>query len=212
MKSDDYSDKKFYDELGKYTLYHSLLAELNQQPIKTDQDANIQFYHNLCEKSVQMVTRFIEEMINLDELQIITDVVFKKALNPLVPKCSYDDKTEIFTMEFNFVPFLKIDYLKKFVKVKNALVYLIMEGIKNMLQKPSYDKEPVLIIFTVAKPFLFDVDNIEIKYIIDAMRYSHFFYDDSYNYISYLVRGKKTKEDSVMTVKIIKESNIECIY
>lgn len=210
MKDD--SDKKFYDELGKYTLYHTLLDELNQQPIKTDQDSNIRFYHNLCEKYEQMKTSFIEEMINLNKLQIINDVVFKKALDPLIPKCCFDNKTGNFTMQFNFVPFLKIDYLKKFVKIKNALVYLIMEGIKNMLDKPSYGKEPVLIIFSISNPFLFDVDNIEIKYIIDAMRYSHFFYDDSYNYISYLVQGKKTKGHGLMTVKIIKKSDIKYMY
>ena len=204
-----HTDEHFFEELGEYTLYHSLLEELNNHPIKTDQDANIQCYHNLCEKFESVKVNFIEEMINLKELQIITDEVFNKALDPLIPRCNFDNKTETFTMELSFVPYLKIDYLKKFVRIKNALMYLIMEGINRMEDKPSYDKEPVLIIFSVSKPNLFDVDNIEIKYIIDAMRYSHFFFDDSCNYISYLVRGKETKRQSMLSVKIIKNCDIE---
>ncbi|MBU3188769.1 hypothetical protein K9O30_06290 [Clostridium bowmanii] len=205
------NEEEFYDELGKYTLYRTLLDELNKHPIKTYQDVNIQYYHNLCEKFETIKTDYIEEMIHLHELQIITDVVFQTALDPIIPKCFYDSKTEIFTMDFNFVPFLKIDYLKKFVKIKNALMYLIIEGINRMEEKPNYNKEPVLIIFTIAKSRFFDVDNIEIKYIIDSFRYSHFFYDDSYNYVSYLVEGKETKGQGLMTVTIIKKSDIKCI-
>ncbi|MBZ9624393.1 hypothetical protein G9F71_016190 [Clostridium sp. FP2] len=206
MKED--IEEQFFNELGKYTLYHTLLDELNKHPIKTNQDINIQYYHNLCEKFETVKTNFIEEMIHQNKLQIISDTVFENALDPLIPKCKYDNKTEIFTMDFNFVPYLKIDYLKKFVKIKNALMYLIMEGIKRMEEKPNYYKQPVLIIFSIAKPILFDVDNIEIKYIIDAMRYSNFFYDDSYNYVSYLVQGKETKEHGLMTVTIVKKSDI----
>jgi hypothetical protein len=77
-------------------------------------------------------------------------------------------------MDFNFVQYLKIDYLKKYVKIKTGHMHLVLEGINGMEAKPNYNKKQVLIIFSIAKNCLFDVDNIEIKYIIDAMRYSHF--------------------------------------
>ncbi|MBU3200305.1 hypothetical protein LL037_18665 [Clostridium estertheticum] len=201
------NEEQYFNQSGKYTLYHTLLNELNQHPIKTNQDANIQYYHNISEKFESIKGDYIDKMINLRELQIITDTAFNTALEPLIPKCIFDSKTEVFRMDFNFVPYLKIDYLKKFVKIKNALMYLIMESINQMKTKPKY-KEPVLIIFSISKKFLFDVDNIEIKYIIDSLRYSHFFEDDSYNYISYMVEGKDTKEGSRMTVTIIKKSTI----
>ncbi len=205
MKEDN--QEHFFDEVGKYTLYNTLLNQLNEHPIKTNQTHNIQYYHNICEKFETIKTDFIDKMINLQELKIITDTAFNAALEPLIPKCYFDSKTEIFTMDFSFVPYLKIDYLKKFVKIKNALMYLIMEGINLMQVKPKYEG-PVLIIFSISKKFLFDVDNIEIKYIIDSLRYLHFFADDSYNYISYLVEGKETKKHPSMTVTIIRKSDI----
>ena len=128
-------------------------------------------------------------------------------MEPYIPQCKFDTKTQIFTMDFSFVPHLKAEYLKKFVKTKNALVFLIMEGIKKMKIKPLYDKEPVMVIFTISNKYLFDVDNIEVKYIIDAMRYSKFFYDDSYNYLSYMVIGKETDGPCLMTIKVIKKSD-----
>ncbi len=202
MKEDN--QEHFFDQSGKYTLYHTLLNELNQHPLKTNQDANIQYYHNISEKFESIKSDYIDKMINLQELQIITDTAFNAALEPLIPKCNFNSKTEIFTMDFSFVPYLKIDYLKKFVKIRNALMYLIMKGVNRMEMKPKYE-EPVLIIFSISKKFLFDVDNIEIKYIIDSLRYSHFFEDDSYNYISYLVEGKETKKHPSMTVTITKK-------
>lgn len=202
------NEEQYFIQSGKYTLYHTLLNELNEQPIKTNQTDSIQYYHNICEKFESIKTDFIDKIIKLNELQIITDKEFNLALEPMIPKCIFDSKTEIFTMDFNFVPYLKIDYLKKFVKIKNALMYLIMEGINKMEMKPKYE-EPVLIIFSISKKFLFDIDNIEIKYVIDSLRYSHFFTDDSYNYISYLVEGKETKKHPSMTVTIIKKSALK---
>ena len=109
------------------------------------------------------------------ELQIITDDAFNKDLDPQIIGCTYDSKSEIFTIHFNFVPHVKSMYSRDVYKAKNALICLVMQGIKRMIVKPSYDKELVIIIFSVYHSYRFDVDNVEIKYLIDAMRYSHFF-------------------------------------
>jgi len=204
----DKNEEQYFTQSGKYMLYHTLLNELNEHPIKTNRTDNIQYYHNICEKFESIKSDYIDRMINLQELKIITDAAFNATLEPLIPKCNFDSKTGIFTMDFNFVPYLKIDYLKKFVKIKNALMYLIMESINQIEMKPRYE-EPILIIFSISKKFLFDVDNIEIKYIIDSLRYSHFFADDSYNYISYMVEGNETKKHPSMTVTIIKKSDLK---
>ena len=76
-----------------------------------------------------------------------------------------------------------------------------------MSEKSHYGTDPILIIFSIYHKYIFDLDNIELKYVIDAMRYSHFFHDDSYKYVSYLVEGKNTKEQSMFKVKIIKKSD-----
>jgi len=82
-----------------------------------------------------------------------------------------------------------------------------MQGIKRMHEKPNYGTDSILIIFSVYYKYIFDVENIELKYVIDAMRYLYFFHDDSYKYILYLVEGKNTKEQSMFKVKIIKKSD-----
>jgi len=207
MKYDKDDGLQFFKELGEYTRFHRLMDELNKNPIKTNVDANIKRYNEFCEKFEYIKADFIERLIQLNELGIITDNRFDEDLEPYIPKCNYDVETEIFTMDFNFVPHLKAEYLKKFVKAKNAFVFLIMEGIKKMDIKPHYNKEPVMVIFTISKKYLFDVDNVEIKYIIDAMRYSKFFYDDSYNYLSYMVQGNETDGPCLMTIKVIKKSD-----
>lgn len=205
MKYDDVDDKQFYRELGEYTRFNTLMDELEKHPIRTNADKNIKLFNDFCERYEQIKSDFIQSLIRLNDLGVMTDNSFNIALEPYLPKCNYDTKTEVFTMDFNFVPHLKVAYLRKFAKPKNAFVFLIMEGIKKMDIKPNYDKEPVIIIFTISKKYMFDVDNVEIKYIIDAMRYSKFFYDDSYDCVSYMVEGKPTDGQSLMTIKVVKK-------
>jgi hypothetical protein len=204
MKYDIDNGMDFFKELGEYSRFNNLMTELEKHPVRTNADKNIQLFNNFCERYEQIKGDFIQYLINLNHIGVMTDDAFNKGLEPYLPKCNYDTKTEIFTMDFNFVPHLKVEYLQKLAKPKNALVFLIMEGIKRMHTRPNYDKEPVMIIFTVSKKHLFDVDNIEVKYIIDAMRYSKFFYDDSYDCVSYMVEGKKTDGQCQMAVKVVK--------
>ncbi|WP_290445842.1 hypothetical protein [Clostridium estertheticum] len=42
-------------------------------------------------------------MTRLHELQVITDDVFNKALEMQLSVCNYDNKTEIFIMDFNLI-------------------------------------------------------------------------------------------------------------
>ena len=205
MKYDKDDGMDFFKEMGEYSRFHTLMDELEKHPIRTNADKNIKLFNDFCEQYEQIKADFIQSLIKLHDLGIMTDNSFNIGLEPYLPKCNYDTKTEVFTMDFNFVPHLKVDYLRKSNKSKNALVFLIMERIKKMDIKPNYDKEPVIIIFTISKKYLFDVDNVEIKYIIDAMRYSKFFYDDSYDYVSYMVEGKKTDGQCQMAVKVVKK-------
>ena len=207
MKYDKDDGTDFFKELGEYSRFHSLMDELNKHPVRTNVDENMKIYNEFCEKFEYIKASFIERLIQLNHIEVITDNRLCEDLEPYIPKCNYDTDTEVFNMDFSFVPHLKAEYLKKFVKVKNAFVFLIMEGIKQMEIKPHYDKEPVIVIFTICSKYIFDVDNVEIKYIIDAMRYSGFFYDDSYNYLSYLVQGKKTDGQGPINVKVIKKSD-----
>ncbi|MBV1818020.1 hypothetical protein [Clostridium cochlearium] len=78
-----------------------------------------------------------------------------------------------------------------------------------MKNKPKYNENAVLIIFSLYSPYLFDVDNVEFKYIIDAFRYSGFFYNDNCNCVSYMVEGKQTKKHPLIKVKIIKKSDLK---
>jgi len=207
MKYDKDDGMDFFKELGEYSQFHRLMDELEKHPIRTNADENIKLFNAFCEQYEQIKGDFIQSLIHLNDLEVMPAISFNKALDPYLPKCNYDTKTEVFTMDFNFVPHLKVEYLRKFAKPKNAFVYLIMEGIKKMNIKPNYNKEPVIIIFTISKKYLFDVDNVEIKYIIDAMRYSKFFYDDSYDCVSYMVQGKNTDGQSLMTIKVVKKSD-----
>ena len=125
------------------------MDELNKYSIKTNVDEHIKCYNHFCEKSEVAKANFVNEMIHLYELQIITDDVFIKALDMQISTCKYDSKTEIFTMDFKFVPHVKSMYSRDVYKIKNALIFIIMEVIKRMKNKPNYDKEPMLIIFSV---------------------------------------------------------------
>lgn len=194
-----------FKEFGEYSRFHTLMDELEKHPVRSNVDEAIKQFNAYCEQYEQIKGDFIQNQINLHDLGFMTDDCFNQRLEPYLPKCNYDTKTEVFTMDFNFVPHLKVAYLKRLATPKNALVFLIMEAIKKMDIKPYYDKEPVMIIFSISKKYLFDVDNVEIKYIIDAMRYSKFFYDDTYDCVSYMVEGKPTDGQSLMTIEVVKK-------
>jgi len=208
MKYDEVDGRQFYRDMGEYTRFKSLMNKLNEYPVRTDVDEHIKVYNDFCTKSEVIKANLLSEIIHLHKIEAISDYEFNKALDQHIPKCNYDIKTEVFTMEFNFVPHIKSMYSRDVWKIKNALVCLVMEGIKRMDVKPNYDKEPMIILFTISNKYSFDVDNVEIKYVIDAMRYSKFFYDDSYDYVSYMVEGKHTDGQSLMTVKVVKKSDL----
>jgi len=178
-------------------------------PIRTNLDQTLEYFHEFCARTELAKNTFIDDFIYMHDLKLIDDLTFINALNPLVPLCSLDSTTGVFTMELNFMPYLKFKSLKDFTKVKNNILYLIMQGISKMKEKPCYGKEPVVISFTMHSKFLIDLDNVEVKYIIDAMRYSHFFEDDSFNYVSILIEGIKTKEAPFITVKVIKKADFK---
>ncbi|MBU3217804.1 hypothetical protein LL033_10015 [Clostridium estertheticum] len=171
MKNEINNKNQFFKDLSQHTMYSSLIKELNEYSVRTNLDENIKHYNEFCDKAEVVKANFVNEMIRLYELKIITDDVFNKALDPQLPVCNYNNKAEIFTMDFNFIPHVKSMYSRDVYKVKNALICMIMQGIKRMVEKPHYGTEPILIIFSVYHQYIFDVDNIELKYVIDAMRY-----------------------------------------
>lgn len=138
----------FFKEFGEYSWFHTLMDELDKHPVRTNVDKDIKHFNAFCEQYEQIKGDFIQSQIRLHDLGVMTDDCFNQRLEPYLPKCNYDIKTEVFTIDFNFVPHLKVEYLRKFAKPKNALVFLIMEGIKKMDIKPNYDKEPAMIIFS----------------------------------------------------------------
>lgn len=166
-------------------------------------------YHEFCNRYEFARFNFINKFLYVNNILPYDNKTFESVIEPLIPECTYDEKSEIFDMNLSFIPYLKFDTLREFVSVKNVIIQLIMEGVKRLPIKPNYDKEAVLIVFTLQSPYEFDLDNIEVKYIIDALRYSGFFYDDSCKYVSYLVQGNILKEHPLVNVKIIKKSSVK---
>lgn len=186
------------------------LEKINQKPFLTPKNKeDIELFHKFCAKTELLKVSFLRSFMAVNELIPYDKKTINSVLETLIPSCSYNEETEVFSMELNFVPYLKFNTVKEFAKVKNVVLRLITEGINRMKIKPKYDKNAVLIIFTLYSPYLFDVDNVEFKYIIDAFRYSGFFYDDNCNCVSYMVEGNQTKKHPLIKVKIIKKSDLK---
>ena len=207
---DDNSCESLMKNYERYIELTEAFEKANANIVIPEKTAeSIEWFHELREKYEIIVSKFLDHFIRTNELIPYNPDVVNEVLEPFIPKCFYDEKKEVFEMEIDFVPYLKFKSIKDFSLVKNTLVYLIMEGIKRMKVKPNYNKKAVLIIFSLYSPFLFDLDNVEIKYIIDAMRYSHFFADDSCNYVSYMVEGKEEKTHPCMKVKVVKKNSVK---
>ncbi|MCY6354354.1 hypothetical protein [Clostridium sp. ZS2-4] len=183
--------------------------KINSKPVLTIKNkADLLFYHDFCAKTEYIKAKFLESFYAVNEIMPYDDDTVDSVLEPVIPKCEFDPENEIFHMKLDFVPFLHFSSIKEFIKVKHAILRLTLEGIKRLKVKPNYGKNAVLIIFTLYSPYVFDVDNVDFKYIIDAFRYSKFFYDDSYKYVSYMVEGRENKMHPLIEVKIIRKDRI----
>ncbi|WP_291637748.1 hypothetical protein [Clostridium sp.] len=99
MRNTNNDGTQFFEQLGQHVMYNNLMKELNKHPVRTNLDENIKYYNDFCGKAESVKAGFVEEMNLLHELQIISDDVFNKALDPQIPQCKYDS-----TMNFSFVP------------------------------------------------------------------------------------------------------------
>ena len=206
----DNEEELFNIYAKEISLLHKL-DNVNQKPFLTLKNKEeIKLFHDFCAKTELLKVNFLCSFMAVNELVPYDESSINTVLEPFIPSCSYNRETNVFDMDLDFAPYLKFNTIKDFSKVKNVVVRLITEGINRMKTKPKYNKEAVLIIFTLYSPYIFDVDNIEVKYIIDAFRYAGFFYDDSYKYVSYMVRGKSNKHP-LIKVKIIPETSAKIV-
>lgn len=210
--------QNFNNVFNNWTQHNALMSELKQLnekfTITNELQNQLNLYYDFCSKTELIKFDFIDNLIKFSEINKLNiydnkcTEILDDAINILIPKCNYNETTEVFNMDLTFVPYLNLNTIKGFSKMKNITTYLILEGIKQLKVKPKYDRKEVLIIFDLYSPYVFDVDNIEVKYIIDALRYAGFFHDDNCQYVSYMVQGHALKELPLMNIKIIKKDAI----
>jgi len=166
-------------------------------------------FREFLRRSEEAKFLFAKRLLYIQDMYPIPIPEIEEILKPLIPKCEYDIKKDIFRMKINFVPYLQFNTIKGFGLIKTMIIRLITAAVNEMKVKPSYDKDAVLIIFSLKSPQEFDVDNIDFKYIIDALRYSGIFYDDTSKYISYLVQGNENEKEPFIDVKIVRKSTVK---